>query len=97
MNDAKTMLSAKNTTSGTLTIIGKLGGEMFKNMKIPVENNLDDIVAELEKRGFTKQMKLLGEAKWVITRGNKYSLFDFEPSGAFDHFEPTNLAELKEM
>lgn len=84
-------------TSVTLAIIEKLGGDVFKNLKIPVESNLDEIVAELEKRGFTKQMKLLGEAKWVITRGNKYSLFDFEPSGAFDHFEPTTLAELKEM
>lgn len=91
------MKSAKNMTSGTLTIIEKLGGDMFKNMKIPVDNNLDEIVAELEKRGFTKQMKLLGEAKWVITSDNKYSLFDFEPSGAFNYFELTTLAELKGM
>lgn len=69
----------------------------FKNMKIPVENNLDEIVGELESKGYTPQI-ILCSPTWVITSDlGRYSLFQHEPSDIYRKYETTTLAELKEM
>lgn len=69
----------------------------FKNMKIPVENNLDEIVAILESKGYTPQI-ILWSPTWVITNDlGSYSLFQHEPSDIYRKYETTTLAELKEM
>ena len=63
----------------------------FKNMKIKVENNLDEIVEELERLGF----------KCGLNSENPKSIETYS-DGEFDEYcfkqEPTTtLAELKEM
>lgn len=63
----------------------------FKNMKIKVENNLDEIVGELERLGF----------KCGLNSENPKSIETYS-DGEFDEYcfkqEPTTtLAELKEM
>ena len=69
----------------------------FKNMKIQVENNLDEIVRELEGKGYIPQI-ILWSPTWVITSDlGRYSLFQHEPSDTYRKYETTTLAELKEM
>lgn len=54
-------------------------------MKIPVENNLDEIVGELERLGFERTYYTQNTSgKWVRTCDVRKC-------------EPTTLAELKEM
>ena len=69
----------------------------FKNMKIPVENNLDEIVAELERLGY----KLNGWLKNRIIRSVKTNHFGLYSGDFFDvdiiQGELTTLSELKEM
>lgn len=72
---------------------------MFKNMKIPVENNLDEIVAELEKKGYKKDFVTDSEPSFVITWGS-FGIYDIQglPNDQMtSHNETTILAELKEM
>ena len=55
----------------------------FKNLKIPVENNLDEIVAELARLGFERTYYTQNTSgKWVKTCDVRKC-------------EPTTLAELK--
>ena len=82
-------------TSATLTMIGKLGGDMFKSMKIPVENNLDEIVAELENREYVKDTTLNDCACYVYTT-DEGSYFIYMGGGYGDD-NLTTLAELKRM
>lgn len=57
----------------------------FKNMKIPVENNLDEIVMELERLGYERTYYAQNTSgKWIKTCDVK-------------RCELTTLAELKEM
>ncbi|MEG1234634.1 MAG: hypothetical protein RSE18_12455 [Acinetobacter sp.] len=69
----------------------------FKNMKIPVENNLDEIVGELERLGY----KLNGWLKNRIIRSVKTNHFGLYSGDFFDvdiiQGELTTLAELKEV
>ena len=69
----------------------------FKNMKIKVENNLDEIVGELERLGY----KLNGWLKNRIIRSVKTNHFGLYSGDFFDvdiiQGELTTLAELKEM
>ena len=69
----------------------------FKNMKIKVENNLDDIVVELERLGY----KLNGWLKNRIIRSVKTNHFGLYSGDFFDvdiiQGELTTLDELKEM
>ena len=68
----------------------------FKNMKIPVENNLDEVVIELERLGYRAELKTSKNPKSICTyndgtyhgymRETKYKIGDL-----------TTLAELKEM
>lgn len=96
MKDAKTTLNAKNMTSATLTIIGKLGGEMFKNMKIPVENNLDEIVEALKIKGYMQEGVGIITEKWIITSEVGLYIGVNKLTGHKGLVE-TTLAELKEM
>ena len=69
----------------------------MKNMKIPVENNLDEIVETLESKGYTPQI-ILWSPTWVIASDiGRYSLFQHEPSDIYRKYETTTLAELKEQ
>lgn len=90
------MLNAKSMTSATLTIIGKLGGEMFKNMKIPVEGSLDGVVVELEKRGYVQAGVGPITEKWVITCESGLYIGVDKLTGHKGLIK-TTLAELKEM
>lgn len=57
----------------------------FKNMKIPVENNLDEIVVELERLGYERTYYAQNKTgKWIRTCD-------------FNECVLTTLAELKEM
>ena len=94
VKDAKPTKSEKNMTSGTLTIIEKLGGDMFKNMKIPVENNLEEIVEELDKRGYGQCFTSIQYSRFIICRD--FGVF-FDSHGDDHDFPITTLAELKEM
>lgn len=71
---------------------------MFKNMKIKVENNLDEIVGELER---------LGYSCWAWDKNNISYIFTWD-DGDYTNTEDlddidhefhaiTTLAELKEM
>ena len=62
---------------------------MFKNMKIKVENNLDEIVAELERLGVPDNVVFHNDGVLLIIHPNTYD--QFVPC------ELTTLAELKEM
>lgn len=66
---------------------------MFKNMKILVENNLDEIVAELEKRGY-RQVCDIYEWDNLIGCDAFGSFFATNP---IYPFLVLTLAELKEM
>ena len=71
----------------------------FKNMKIPVENNLDEIVGELERLGYKK-------AGWIGYRNTSfittcklgfYTDHAISFWSVFGDSPLTTLAELKEM
>ena len=66
----------------------------FKNMKIPVENNLDEIIGELERLGYVKPNSG-GDKVYTSHLGNTVNVFD--DSMMFDCYELATLAELKEM
>lgn len=67
----------------------------FKNMKIPVENNLDEIVGELESKGYVRISWWGGErAKFIVTNTEKrYTDIDYDSP----NFKLTTLPELKEV
>ena len=69
----------------------------MKNMKIKVENNLDEVVVELERLGY----KLNGWLKNRIIRSVKTNHFGLYSGDFFDvdiiQGELTTLDELKEM
>ena len=69
----------------------------FKNMKIPVENNLDEIVGELERLGY----KLNGWLENRVIKSVKADHFGLYCGQFFDadiiQGDLTTLAELKEM
>ena len=67
----------------------------MKNMKIPVENNLDEIVRELERLGYKKNCNLTSGINWIVCfEGGFYCQY-----GKMNAFNKvlTTLAELKEM
>lgn len=86
--------------SGTLTTIERLGGDMFKNMKIPVENNLDEIVRELKEHGYylSNLFELKTTIAFVVTNinGGIISVNNTDV-GNYTNGVLTTLAELKEM
>lgn len=67
----------------------------FKNMKIPVENNLDEIVVELERLGYVKQAWLNHQKEVIATfETGVYSNFNYFYN---DTHKPATLDELKGM
>jgi len=70
----------------------------FLNLKIPVENNLDEIVGELESKGYHKSMFMPNKNTAFVV---SYKSGGFTDWGKFDggsyDFPITTLAELKEM
>lgn len=79
---------------------------MFKNMKITVENNLDEIVVELERLGYTSTgfPNAINQTRSIRTvQHEKYShikKFEFlawHINAIDDFWKLTTLAELKEM
>ena len=67
----------------------------MRNMKIPVENNLDEIVGELERLGLRSLGFTFGcDAKWIVVI-NSSSYTDARTTT--DKFKLTTLAELKEQ
>ena len=73
----------------------------FKNMKIPVENNLDAVVAELERLGYNSNCVYFGcdsEIKTVTTskQTKSYEKSTVGNIGVLPQIL-TTLAELKEM
>lgn len=87
--------------SDTSTMIGKLGGDMFKNMKIPVENNLDEIVAELGRLGFKPLNKFAIKPNfhlWLVCDCDGFILGCRNALILGDnYYKTTTLTELKEM
>ena len=65
----------------------------FKNMKIKVENNLDEIARELERLGYIKPNED-GDNIFTSQLGNTVNVFD--DSMMFDCYKEATLAELKE-
>jgi len=68
----------------------------FKNMKIPVENNLDEIVGELERLGYLYNCGCDdNKAKMVVARSHnmQYDIYDDWIGSGFK----ATLAEIKEM
>lgn len=72
----------------------------MKNMKIPVENNLNEILVHLERLGYRPHW-LSGEShvSFIATKGDKYT--DFSSEAFCDFYcgvdNLTTLAKLKEM
>ena len=68
----------------------------MKNLKIEVneKQQLDEIVKELERLGFTPCMQAYWEGNWVATNNNTYAVFNVD---MWLDWQPTTLAELKEM
>ena len=67
----------------------------FKNMKILVENNLDEIVGELERLGYVKQAWLNHQKEVIATfETGVYSNFNYFYN---DTHNPTTIAELRSM
>ena len=67
----------------------------MRNMKIKVENNLDEIVVELERLGYKREAWLNHQKEVIVTFSNGiYSNFNYFYN---DAFKTTTLAELKEM
>ena len=68
----------------------------FKNMKIPVENNLDEIVGELERLGYRVELKTAKKPKSICTyEDGTYHVY--MRGVELKAGNPTTLAELKEM
>ena len=69
----------------------------FKNMKIQVENNLDEIVMELEAKGYTGKLfeDEIDAVQIVTFKDGVYTNIDYE-SKDMDYIL-TTIAELKEM
>ena len=68
----------------------------FKNMKIPVENNLDEVVIELERLGYRAELKTSKSPKSICTYGDgTYHVYMRETK--YKVGDLTTLAELKEM
>ena len=65
------------------------------NMKIPVENNLDEIVGELERIGFIAWCVDPIDNGFAIT--NKKGLYTTSYKDLWDKETLTTLSELKEM
>ena len=70
----------------------------FLNLKIPVENNLDEIVCELEKRGYKKVMwDRLQNTTTVLTYNGTGWFTDYSDDINDSNHKLTTLAELKAM
>ena len=75
----------------------------FKNMKIPVENNLDEIVKELETRGYAKNTPYWDSHKNpnVVCACDDGDLMALRGCSmewdSLKKFKLTTIAELKEM
>ena len=71
---------------------------MLKNMKIPVENNLDEIVAELERLGYRLDYECRKKPAFVITwHFGDYDIQSMCEHEFIFHEDTATLAELKEM
>lgn len=70
----------------------------FKNMKIPVENNLDEIVVELERLGYRKSPLFHKSCKsiGIYFEHMKFDCYDISIDMLVG-CDLTTLAELKEM
>lgn len=69
----------------------------MRNMKIPVENNLDEIVGELERLGYKQNKRQRrGRVRFVIANSDGVTTNWFRDTDC-DFYKPTTLAELKEM
>ena len=68
----------------------------FKNMKIQVENNLDEIVAELENRGYIEDDISNDNAKFVYT-GCSGHYFKHKTDIRLISGNIVTIAELKRM
>lgn len=69
---------------------------MFKNMKIQVENNLDDVASELERRGYVCFVECK-DAKYVIAHDDGFYQAVMFPLAVVRDWPLTTLVELKEM
>ena len=68
----------------------------FKNMKIKVENNLEDIMRELERLGYRVELKTSKSPKSICTYGDgTYHVYMRVAEHKVGNL--TTLAELKEM
>lgn len=78
----------------------KIWGADMKNMKIPVENNLDEIVGELERLGY-KAFNITAISPihdWIVAGDDGFTVGWFDASELCNKVVPlTNLAELKGM
>lgn len=84
------------TISDILITIERLGGDVFKNMKIAINEQqpLDEVARELENKGYVLD-NTYGK-NFVYT--NKDGTIDcFNTDTQQDWFQLTTLAELKEM
>lgn len=71
---------------------------IFRNMKIPVEDNLDEIVKELERIGYRLDYKCVESPTFVITwHFGVYDIQSMYEHELFGHEDTVTLAELKEM
>lgn len=74
---------------------------MFKNMKIPVENNLDEIVGELGRLGFKPLNKFAIKPNfhlWLVCDCDGFILGWRNALILGDnYYKTTTLSELKEM
>lgn len=68
----------------------------MRNMKIPVENNLDEIVAELERIGY-KRVEVNQVAHYVQTNAKRGIYKVVHRGFAFNYLAENTLAELKDM
>ena len=68
----------------------------FLNLKVPVENNLDEIVGELERLGY-KRVEVNQVAHYVKTNAKRGIYKVVHRGFAFNYLAETTLAELKEM
>ena len=71
----------------------------FKNMKILVENNLDEIVSELERIGcwFNMDDGDNKQARWVLVIGDRYDIYNNDRCVNGDWCKLTTLTEIKGM
>ena len=71
-----------------------------RNMKTPVENNLDKIVVELERLGY-KALNITSISpihKWIVAGDDGFTVGWFDASGLCNKVFPiTTLAELRSM